>query len=132
MTLTPEQIAALRGDALAEAVATAMEAKPDKPKAPALRETVWLSAKGWWVCKWRYEDWKAARPIDGNTAVMLLAEIERRGWRWQLHQDLIDPSKIVAAIEWGDLGEVCAVADDLPAAVARLFLLVIGKEGSDK
>lgn len=129
MTITPEQISELTGDALAEAVAERMEDKPGDLK-HTTRGAIWRSTKGWWSCERRSEGWKPNRVIDWNAAGMLIAEIERRGRRWQLHQDLIDPSKIVAAIEWGDLGEVCAVADDLPAAVARLFLLVIGKEGS--
>lgn len=125
MTLTPEQIAELTGDALAEAVAERMEKKPPISRdAPLTTWWLWMPNRDGLNWQWR------PRGLDWNAAGMLLAEITRRDWDWNCFnmREAGDKRNRVSASKHMIGGVVNARAGDLPTAVARLFLLVMGKE----
>lgn len=128
MKFTNEQIAKLTGDALAEAVATAMQPKPSsRPIVHDPRRITWWE----WIPGNDGLDWQwRSRGLDWNAAGMLLAEIKRRGWRWQINPDLYDSDRIAASVNTGGADEIYVTGDDAPTAAARLFMLVMVKEGS--
>ncbi len=138
MTHTSETISALGGEELAEALALAHE---DKPESFSYAFNNMLSAKRWWVCKrpsmiriglrGDEPEWLLARPIDGNLAVELLEEIREMGWvpetAWPLECPALAKANYRGAKVYND-SMAMASADDLPTAVARLYLLVKNAE----